>query len=37
MLHHLTMVVKSESFAELDGETIKSLMVELAEQGAFKY
>jgi RCC1 and BTB domain-containing protein len=37
MLHHLTAVIKSESFAELDGDLIKHLMVELADQNAFKY
>jgi hypothetical protein len=37
MLHHLTSVVQSESFAELDGELVKCLMGILAESGAFKY
>ncbi|XP_021955121.1 RCC1 and BTB domain-containing protein 1 isoform X1 [Folsomia candida] len=37
MLYHLTAVVQSESFQELDGETIKNLMIVLADNGAFKY
>jgi hypothetical protein len=37
MLHHLTAVVESESFLELDGDTIKNLMIALANNGAFKY
>ena len=37
MLHHLTAVIKSESFAELDGDMVKNLMVALADQNAFRY
>jgi len=37
MLHHLTTVVKTESFSELDGDTVKGLMSSLADFGAFRY
>ncbi|ODN05802.1 RCC1 and BTB domain-containing protein 1 [Orchesella cincta] len=37
MLHHLTAVVQSDSFQDLDGDTIRNLMIQLAKNGAFRY
>jgi RCC1 and BTB domain-containing protein len=37
MLHHLTAVVQSDAFQELDGDVIKHLIINLAENSAFKY
>ena len=37
IINHLTAVVQSPAFLELDDRVVKNLMVRCAQKGAFKY